>query len=66
MVNRSRHRPHLHGVLVSRTDVPKLAEDGSDRFDYLTGYSEQEEYHELLVAPLALRDGIGAPHRGAD
>jgi polyphosphate kinase len=39
-------------------DVPKLAEDGSDPFNYLTGYSEQEEYQELLVAPLALRDGI--------
>ena len=24
--------------------------------DYLTGYSEQEEYNELLVAPLTLRD----------
>jgi hypothetical protein len=58
MLNRSRHRPHLHGLLVFRTDVPKLAEDGSDLFNYLTGYSEQEEYHEFLVAPLGLRDGI--------
>src|SRR5919112_1175235 len=40
------------------TDDPKLAEDGSDLFNYLTGYSEQEEYHELHVAPLALREGI--------
>jgi hypothetical protein len=54
----SRHRPHLRGLLVSRTDVPKLAEDGSDPFNYLTSYSEQEEYQELLVAPLAVRDGI--------
>jgi polyphosphate kinase len=40
------------------TDDPELAEDGSDLFNYLTGYSEQEEYHQLLVAPLTLRDGI--------
>src|SRR3712207_3032290 len=59
MLNRrSRHRPHLRGLLVFRMDVPELAEDGSDLFNYLTGYSEQEAYQELLVAPLALRDGI--------
>jgi polyphosphate kinase len=40
------------------TDDPRLAEDASDLFNYLTGYSEQEEYHELLVAPLALREGV--------
>src|SRR3712207_3407867 len=39
------------------TDDPSLAEDASDLFNYLTGYSEQEDYHELLVAPLALREG---------
>jgi polyphosphate kinase len=40
------------------TDEPKLAEDGSDLFNYLTGYSEQEEYQELLVAPLTMRESI--------
>jgi polyphosphate kinase len=40
------------------TDDPSLAEDASDLFNYLTGYSEQVEYHELLVAPLGLREGI--------
>jgi polyphosphate kinase len=40
------------------TDEPGLAEDGSDLFNYLTGYSEQEEYQELLVAPLTIRDKI--------
>src|SRR3712207_5316734 len=40
------------------TDDPRLVEDASDLFNYLTGYSEQEEYHELLVAPLGLREGI--------
>ncbi len=40
------------------TDDPNLAEDGSDLFNYLTGYSEHEEYHELLVAPTTLRQSI--------
>jgi polyphosphate kinase len=40
------------------TDDPSLAEDASDLFNYLTGYSEQEEYHELFVAPLGLREGL--------
>jgi polyphosphate kinase len=40
------------------TDDPKLGEDCTDLFNYLTGYSEQEKYNELLVAPLTLRDGI--------
>jgi polyphosphate kinase len=40
------------------TDDPRLAEDAADIFNYLTGYSEQEEYFELLVAPLGLREGI--------
>ena len=40
------------------TDDPKLCEDCSDLFNYLTGYSSQEEYQALLVAPLSLRKGI--------
>jgi polyphosphate kinase len=40
------------------TDDPTIAEDLSDLFNYLTGYSEQVEYHELLVAPLRMREGI--------
>ncbi|MCD6054981.1 MAG: ppk, partial [Rubrobacteraceae bacterium] len=40
------------------TDDQKLVEDGSDLFNYLTGYSEQEEYQELLVAPLTMRESI--------
>jgi polyphosphate kinase len=42
------------------TDQPNLAEDATDLFNYLTGYSEQVEYSELLVAPLTLRDKIVA------
>ncbi|MDQ4106810.1 MAG: polyphosphate kinase 1 [Actinomycetota bacterium] len=40
------------------TDDPDLVEDSSDLFNHLTGYSEQEEYKELLVAPSTMRDGI--------
>jgi polyphosphate kinase len=40
------------------TDDPTIAEDCSDLFNHLTGYSEQVEYHELLVAPLGLREGV--------
>ncbi|CAA9433841.1 MAG: Polyphosphate kinase [uncultured Rubrobacteraceae bacterium] len=40
------------------TDDEKLAEDGSDLFNYLTGYSEHEEYQELFVAPVTMRGRI--------
>ncbi|MDN5698026.1 MAG: polyphosphate kinase 1, partial [Rubrobacter sp.] len=40
------------------TADPEIGEDGSDIFNYLTGYSEQEDYHKLMVSPLNLRDGI--------
>lgn len=40
------------------TDDPDLAEDGSDLFNHLTGYSEQEEYKALLTAPTTMREGI--------
>jgi polyphosphate kinase len=40
------------------TDDPSLAEDASDLFNHLTGYSEQKEYEQLLVAPQSMRDGI--------
>ena len=40
------------------TDNPDLVEDGSDLFNHLTGYSDQEEYKALLTAPTTMRDGI--------
>src|SRR5919112_1203458 len=40
------------------TDDPHLAEDASDLFNHLTGYSEQEEYEQLLVAPQSMREGV--------
>jgi polyphosphate kinase len=32
-----------------------LADDASDLFNYLTGYSRQEEYRKFLVAPVSIR-----------
>ncbi len=40
------------------TDDPSLVEDASDLFNHLTGYSEQREYEQLLVAPHSMREGI--------
>ena len=40
------------------TDDPDLVEDSSDLFNHLTGYSDQDEYKELLVAPSTMREGI--------
>ncbi len=40
------------------TDDPDLVEDGSDLFNHLTGYSDQEEYNALLTAPTTMREGI--------
>ena len=40
------------------SDDPELGEDSSDLFNYLTGYSEHQDYHRILVAPLTLRDGL--------
>lgn len=40
------------------TDDQELAEDVSDLFNHLTGYSDQEEYQSLLVAPHGIREGI--------
>jgi len=45
------------GLLTAR---PGLVEDVSDLFNYLTGYSNQHQYRELLVAPVSLRSGLMA------
>jgi polyphosphate kinase len=39
---------------------PALGADLTDLFNVLTGYSRQEGYRELLVAPVALRDQLVA------
>jgi polyphosphate kinase len=43
------------GLFTCRED---LADDVSDLFNYLTGYSRQTRYRKLLVAPVNLRAGI--------
>jgi len=37
-----------------------IGADATDLFNYLTGYSTQEEYRKLLVAPLNLRQKLSA------
>lgn len=37
------------------TDDPVLAEDVADLFNFLTGYSKQDHYNKLLVAPITMR-----------
>jgi polyphosphate kinase len=44
------------------TDDEKLAEDGSDIFNYLTGYSDHVEYQELLVAREGAQRRTGPHH----
>ena len=38
----------------------RIAADASELFNYLTGYSKQTSYRELIVAPVALRDRLTA------
>ncbi len=40
------------------TARPSIVEDVSDLFNFLTGYSSQREYRELLVAPVGLRGDL--------
>jgi polyphosphate kinase len=49
------------------TSEPRLMADISELFNYLTGYSNQVQYRELLVAPLDLRRKLrGLLEREAD
>jgi len=43
------------GLFTCREDI---ADDVSDLFNYLTGYSRQTSYRKLLVSPVNLREGI--------
>ena len=43
------------GLLTADEEVTA---DVADLFNYLTGYSAQESYSRILVAPLTLRDGL--------
>ena len=42
------------------TANPRIAADASELFNYLTGYSKQTGYRELIVAPVALRERLTA------
>jgi len=46
---------HLYTDLGMFTCDERLADDVSDLFNYLTGYSEKTDYQALLVAPVNLR-----------
>ena len=41
------------------TARPSIVSDVSELFNYLTGYSNQTDYRELLIAPVALRRRFG-------
>ena len=40
------------------TANPEIGEDASDLFNFLTGYSQQDKYKRLIVAPLNLRERL--------
>lgn len=40
------------------TSDPEIGADTSEVFNYLTGYSKQEDYRRFLVAPVNLRRGV--------
>jgi polyphosphate kinase len=44
------------GIFTAR---PAIVADVSELFNYLTGYSSQTDYRELLIAPVALRRRFG-------
>jgi polyphosphate kinase len=51
------------------TTDPEITADVADLFNFLTGYSAQEDYRRILVAPLTLRPKLaalieGQSHRG--
>jgi polyphosphate kinase len=46
---------HLYTVIGLFTCDEDLADDVSDLFNYLTGYSEKSDYKRLLVSPVNLR-----------
>jgi polyphosphate kinase len=41
------------------TARPSIVADASELFNYLTGYSNQVDYRELLIAPVAMRRRFG-------
>ena len=56
----------VYGDLGFFTSDPSIAEDVSDLFNALTGYSRKRQYRKLLVAPVNMRDEIIRAHRPRD
>jgi polyphosphate kinase len=42
------------------TTDPEIGEDATDLFNFLTGYSDKQDYNKLLVAPINLRQSLEA------
>ena len=53
--NYNRATAHVYTDLGLFTANARIVADVSELFNYLTGYSNQTDYRELLVAPIALR-----------
>jgi polyphosphate kinase len=51
---------HLYTDLGMFTCDEGIADDATDLFNYLTGYSDKNDYQKLLVAPVNLRQGLRA------
>jgi polyphosphate kinase len=53
--NYNRSTAKVYTDIALFTANARIVADASELFDYLTGYSNQTEYRELLVAPVSLR-----------
>ncbi len=51
---------HLYTDVGLFTADPQIADDATDLFNYLTGYSAKTDYQKLLVAPVNLRQRFQA------
>lgn len=51
---------HLYEDLGMFTTDPEIGEDATDLFNFLTGYSDKQDYNKLLVAPINLRQSLEA------
>jgi polyphosphate kinase len=49
---------HIYTDLALFTADEQMAEDATDLFNLLTGYSLKEDWHKFLVAPQTLRSGL--------
>ena len=49
---------HIYTDIGFFTCDPKIGEDASHLFNFLTGYSAKRDYHKLLVAPISLRESF--------